>query len=71
MSKVQVSRRTLLSSMAAAAAVGDIAGVETALGATDLGASGLVGELEGPTMITDPAKWPTRRSRKRRCWRSW
>jgi hypothetical protein len=58
MSKVQVSRRTLLSTIAAAAAVGDIAGVEKALGATDLGASGLVGHLEGPTMITDPTKRP-------------
>jgi len=26
--------------------------------AADLGASGLVGEVQGPTMITDPAQWP-------------
>ena len=26
--------------------------------AADLSASGLVGELQGPTMITDPAQWP-------------
>lgn len=58
MSKVQVTRRTLLSTIATAAAAGDIAGVEKALGATDLGASGLVGQLQGPTMITDPANWP-------------
>jgi hypothetical protein len=25
---------------------------------TSLSQSGLVGEIQGPTMITDPAKWP-------------
>ena len=58
MSGIQVSRRTLLSTVAAAIAAGDMATVHRALAATDLGSSGLVGHLEGPTMITDPAQWP-------------
>ena len=56
MSSIQVSRRTLLSSVAAAIAAGDMATVHKTLAATDLGSSGLVGNLQGPTMITDPAK---------------
>src|ERR1700722_8819917 len=58
MSSIRVSRRTLLSGVAAAIAAGDMATVHKALGGTDQGASGLVGNLEGPTMITGPAQWP-------------
>ncbi len=58
MSSIRVSRRALLSSVAAAVAAGDMATVHKTLAATDLASSGLVGQLEGPIMITDPAQWP-------------
>ena len=53
-----LSRRTLLSVLAASpAAAAWLADAAQAAG--DLAASGLVGTLQGPTMITDPAKFPT------------
>ena len=58
MSKFELSRRNVLYGLAAAIAAQDAVGIRQALAATDLGASGLVGHLEGPTMVTDPAKWP-------------
>jgi len=58
MSKLEVSRRAVLSAAAVAVAAGDLASARGAIAATDLGASGLVGHLEGPKMITDPAQWP-------------
>jgi len=55
----RLSRRGLLSALAASpAAVAMLS--HAAQAADDLAASGLVGELQGPTMITDPAKWPTK-----------
>ena len=51
------SRRGLLSVLAASpAAMAQL--TQAARAASDLAASGLVGELQGPTMITDPTKWP-------------
>src|ERR1700760_631905 len=58
MSMPSVSRRGLLSALAASPAA--MALLTEAARAADLAASGLVGELQGPTMITDPAKWPTK-----------
>src|SRR5271167_4101299 len=55
----RLSRRALLSAMAASPAAVSLL-TQAAQAAGDLAASGLVGELQGPTMITDPAKWPTR-----------
>jgi peptide/nickel transport system substrate-binding protein len=53
-----LSRRTLLSALAASPAAGVLL-TSAAQAAGDLAASGLVGALQGPTMITDPAKFPT------------
>ncbi|MEA2728814.1 MAG: peptide/nickel transport system substrate-binding protein [Acetobacteraceae bacterium] len=53
-----LSRRTLLSALAASPAAGALL-ASAAQAAGDLAASGLVGALQGPTMITDPAKFPT------------
>ncbi|MDB5404739.1 MAG: Twin-arginine translocation pathway signal [Rhodopila sp.] len=53
-----LSRRTLLSALAASPAAGALL-TSAAQAAGDLAASGLVGALQGPTMITDPAKFPT------------
>ncbi len=59
MSKPSFSRRTVLTGLAAApVATGAV--MNAAHAATDLAASGLVGKMEGPTMVTDPAKWPTK-----------
>ena len=54
-----LSRRTMLSAMAASPAAMDFLRSAVAR-AADLAASGLVGDLQGPTMITDPAKWPAK-----------
>ena len=51
-----ISRRGVLAALAASPAA--MALLTEAARAADLGASGLVGELQGPTMITDPARWP-------------
>ena len=56
MSKPRLSRRTILTSLAAAPAAPTV--LSSVAEAADLAASGLVGTLQGPTMITDPAKWP-------------
>lgn len=48
------SRRSVLTALAASPVVASAA----AQAAADLSASGLVGTLQGPTMILDPAKWP-------------
>ena len=56
MAQPNFSRRTVLSALAASPMLASAA----AQAAGDLGASGLVGTLEGPTMILDPAKWPTK-----------
>src|SRR3954447_8532011 len=52
-----LSRRTLFAALAASPAAMELIGA-TLAEAADLSASGLVGELQGPTMITDPAQWP-------------
>src|ERR1700722_19175514 len=54
-----LSRRTLLSVLAASPAAAALF-ADAAKAAGDLAASGLVGDLQGPTMITDPAKFPTK-----------
>jgi peptide/nickel transport system substrate-binding protein len=58
MPKSRLSRRGLLSAIAASPAAVALL-TQAAQAAGDLAASGLVGELQGPTMITDPTKWPT------------
>lgn len=57
MSNSHLSRRGLLSALAASPAAMALLS-EAAQAASDLAASGLVGQLQGPAMITDPAKWP-------------
>jgi peptide/nickel transport system substrate-binding protein len=52
-----LSRRGLLSALAASPAAMALI-TQAAQAAGDLAGSGLVGELQGPTMVTDPAKWP-------------
>ncbi len=53
----EFTRRTLFSALAASPAAMELI-ASTLAHAADLAASGLVGELQGPTMITDPAQWP-------------
>ena len=55
MSKVRLSRRAMLSSAAAASAAPELlrAAIAEAQQST-LAQSGLVGEIQGPTMITGP-----------------
>jgi peptide/nickel transport system substrate-binding protein len=55
-----ISRRNLLAATMVSPAVVVFLQQEAQAQATagGLSASGLVGELQGPTMITDPAKWP-------------
>ena len=52
-----LSRRALFTALAASPVAMEFLTTEMAR-AADLSASGLVGELQGPTMITDPAAWP-------------
>jgi peptide/nickel transport system substrate-binding protein len=56
MAQPNFSRRTVVTALAASPVVASAA----AQAAGDLNASGLVGTLQGPTMILDPAKWPTK-----------
>jgi peptide/nickel transport system substrate-binding protein len=59
MSKVRLSRRAMLSSVAAASAAPELLRAAIAEAQqTTLAQSGLVGEIQGPTMILDPAQWP-------------
>src|ERR1700676_2515965 len=53
----ELTRRTLFSALAASPAAMELIS-STLAQAADLAASGLVGELQGPTMITDPTQWP-------------
>src|ERR1700712_1796932 len=57
MTTATLSRRMMLSAIAASPVAMDFLRGAIAE-AADLTASGLVGELQGPTMIVDPAKWP-------------
>ncbi len=52
----EISRRGLLAAIAASPAA--MAWFSEQVRAADLAASGLVGEVQGPTMVTDPEKWP-------------
>ena len=58
MPEVRLSRRTMLSSLAAASAGPELLRAAIAEAQTSLDQSGLVGEIQGPTMILDPAQWP-------------
>ena len=60
MSQVKLSRRAVLSGLAASPAAMEFLRSAVAEAQTSLSQSGLVGKLEGPTMVTDPAKWPTK-----------
>ena len=52
-----ISRRHLLAAAMASPSTAVLL-KQPAHAASDLSGSGLVGELQGPTMITDPSKWP-------------
>jgi peptide/nickel transport system substrate-binding protein len=58
MSKAELSRRGVLAALAASPAAMEFLRSAVAEAQTSLSQSGLVGEIQGPTMITDPAKWP-------------
>jgi peptide/nickel transport system substrate-binding protein len=58
MSKVKLSRRGVLAALAASPAAVEFLRSAVAEAQTSLSQSGLVGEIQGPTIITDPAKWP-------------
>src|ERR1700749_4257793 len=58
MPKALLSRRPALASIAASPAAMAVWPSAIAEAQTSLSQSGLVGEVQGPTMITDPAKWP-------------
>jgi len=58
MAKSKMSRRTVLSGLAASPAAVEFLRSAVAEAQTSLSQSGLVGEFQGPTMITGPAKWP-------------
>lgn len=58
MPKSKLSRRSVLSALAASPAAMEFLRSAVAEAQTSLTQSGLVGEFQGPTMITDPAKWP-------------
>jgi peptide/nickel transport system substrate-binding protein len=51
------SRRGLLTAIVASPGAAALLS-PSAIAASDLAASGLVGELQGPAMVTDPEKWP-------------
>ena len=56
--KAELSRRAVLSGLAASPVAMEFLRGAIAEAQTSLSQSGLVGEIQGPTMITDPAKWP-------------
>ncbi len=58
MPKAKLSRRAVLSGLAASPTAMEFLRSAIAEAQTSLSQSGLVGEIQGPTMITDPAKWP-------------
>jgi len=60
MSKARMSRRAVMAGLAASPAAMEFLRSAAAEAQTSLAQSGLVGEFQGPTMITDPAKWPTK-----------
>ena len=53
----ELSRRSLFAALAASPAAMELV-TSTLARAADLSASGLVGDIQGPAMITDPAQWP-------------
>ena len=58
MSKSELSRRGVLAALAASPVAMEFLRGAVAEAQTSLSQSGLVGDIQGPTMITDPAKWP-------------
>ncbi|MEO8714838.1 MAG: ABC transporter substrate-binding protein [Acetobacteraceae bacterium] len=58
MPKRGLSRRAVLSALAAAPAASELLHAAIAEAQTSLDQSGLVGKIQGPTLILDPAKWP-------------
>ena len=59
MSKAHLSRRAVMAALAASpAAMAFLRSALVQAQQSGLSQSGLVGEIQGPTMITDPAKWP-------------
>ena len=58
MSQPNLSRRAVLSSLAAAPAGAELLRATIAQAQVDLAQSGLVGEIQGPTLILDPSQWP-------------
>jgi peptide/nickel transport system substrate-binding protein len=61
MSKNDLSRRSVLAALAASpVAMEFLRSAVAEAQQANLSQSGLVGEMQGPTMITDPAKWPTK-----------
>ena len=70
MSKSELSRRGVLAALAASPVAMEFLRGAVAEAQTSLSQSGLVGDIQGPTMITDPASG-RRNSPRRRCWRSW
>src|SRR5215469_18339601 len=59
MPKSELSRRGVLAALAASpVAMEFLRGAIAEAAQSSLSQSGLVGEVQGPTMITDPAKWP-------------
>lgn len=59
MLKSELSRRGVLAALAASpVAVEFLRSAIAEAAQSSLSQSGLVGEVQGPTMITDPAKWP-------------
>ncbi len=59
MPKSELSRRGVLAALAASpVAVEFLRGAMAEAAQSSLSQSGLVGDIQGPTMITDPAKWP-------------
>ena len=59
MSGSRLSRRAVMAGLAASpAAMEFLRSAVAQAQQNDLSQSGLIGELQRPTMITDPAKWP-------------
>ena len=68
MSEPEWSRRAVLASLAASSIAMEFLRSAVAEAQTSLSQSGLVGEIQGPTMITDPAKWPKKLVPQRKLW---
>src|SRR6201990_938167 len=58
MATPKFSRRTLMAGLAGSPAAIEFLHSAVSEAQSSLAQSGLVGEFQGPTMVTDPAKWP-------------